>query len=60
MDEALVARVDLKADRQRRLLVARQVTLEPSAPPDTRIRLAAELAAMAEWLGLEAVETGQG
>jgi len=54
MDEALVARVDLKADRQAGGLIARKVTLEPGAPPETRERLAAELAAMAAWLGLEA------
>ena len=52
MDEALVARVDLKADRQAGRLVARKITCEPGAPPETRERLAAELAAMADWLGL--------
>jgi uncharacterized protein YcaQ len=56
MDEKLVARVDLKADRQRGALVARGVHLEPGAPPETRERLAAELASMAGWLGLERVE----
>ena len=54
MDEALVARVDLKSDRQRGLLLAHKLTLEPGAPTDTRERLTAELAAMAGWLGLEA------
>ena len=53
MDEALVARVDLKADRQAGRLVARNIHLEPGAPPETRERLAAELALMARWLGLE-------
>ncbi|HEV2818192.1 MAG TPA: crosslink repair DNA glycosylase YcaQ family protein [Allosphingosinicella sp.] len=56
LDEALVARVDLKADRQAGRLLARGVHLEPGAPPDTRERLAGELAAMADWLGLEQVE----
>jgi uncharacterized protein YcaQ len=54
MDEALVGRVDLKADRQAGRLIARKVTLEPNAPSETRERLAAELGAMAVWLGLEA------
>ncbi len=53
IDEALAARVDLKADRQRGRLVARNIHLEPGAPPETRARLAAELALMAGWLGLE-------
>ena len=51
MDEALVARVDLKSDRQAGRLIARNVHLEPDAPPDTRERLAAELRLMADWLG---------
>jgi uncharacterized protein YcaQ len=53
MDEALVARVDLKSDRQAGLLLARSIHVEPGAPPETRERLAMELASMAEWLGLE-------
>ena len=54
MDEKLVARVDLKADRQQVRLVVRNVHLEPGAPAETRECLAAELASMAAWLGLEA------
>ena len=54
MDEKLVARVDLKADRQQGRLLARKISYEPDAPPDAPDRLAAELASMAHWLGLAA------
>jgi uncharacterized protein YcaQ len=53
MDEALVARVDLKADRQAGRLLAQKVGYEDNAPAETRERLEAELALMASWLGLE-------
>ena len=54
LDEKLVARVDLKADRpDAGGLAVRNIHLEPGAPPETRERLAAELASMAAWLGLE-------
>ena len=55
MDERLVARVDLKADRQDSRLLVRKVTWEPDQPSDARKRLDAELALMASWLGLESV-----
>jgi uncharacterized protein YcaQ len=56
LDEALVARVDLKADRQRSRLRVQRVTFEADAPGDAPERLEGELAPMARWLGLERVE----
>jgi uncharacterized protein YcaQ len=58
MDEALVARVDLKADRQAGVLLAKRITLEPGAPGDTLPRLHIELERMAQWLGLSDVRVG--
>jgi hypothetical protein len=56
MDEGLVARVDLKADRQRSRLLVQRTSFEPNAPAGTAERLRCELELMASWLGLEAVE----
>ncbi|WP_375420608.1 winged helix-turn-helix domain-containing protein [uncultured Sphingomonas sp.] len=58
MDEALVARVDLKSDRQAGKLLAHRVTLEPGAPSDTIERLTVELERLASWLGLAQVSIG--
>jgi uncharacterized protein YcaQ len=55
LDERLVARVDLKAERQTSRLLVRKVTWEANAPTDAKERLDSELTLMADWLGLESV-----
>jgi len=55
-DEAITARVDLKADRQAGILRVQAAWSEPDARPDTVEALAAELWRMAAWLRLEEVE----
>jgi uncharacterized protein YcaQ len=52
LDGALVARVDLKADRKAGALIVQRAHVEPGAPRSTVERLVKELRLMASWLGL--------
>ena len=61
LDDALVARVDLKADRARGALRVAGAFVEPdgrAAPSRVARELADELRSMAGWLGLGRVEVG--
>ena len=53
LGDRLVARVDLKADRQAGLLRAHAIHHEPDAPPETDAVLREELALLAGWLELD-------
>ena len=55
MDGRIVARVDLKADRQAGQLIVQNAHRESDAPDKTPDRLMDELRLMAGWLGLDTV-----
>jgi uncharacterized protein YcaQ len=52
LGDRLVARVDLKSDRQAGVLRVQSLHLEPEAPAETRDALDAELRSLGGWLGL--------
>ncbi|MGN6198475.1 winged helix-turn-helix domain-containing protein [Humibacter sp.] len=55
-DDRIVARVDLKSDRQAGVLIVRSAWAEAEADDETPARLAALLREAAEWQGLSAVQ----
>ncbi len=59
LGDRIVARVDLKADRKLGVLQVKAAYSEPGAPLGTAAELAAALAEMATWLGLEDIVVGE-
>lgn len=59
IDDDVVGRVDLKADRAASRLLVQSAWWEHSHPPETAERLAAHLRSAAAWQGLETVSVGR-
>jgi uncharacterized protein YcaQ len=60
LGDTLVARCDLKADRQRKVLMVQSAFLEPGQDPRRVVPdLAAELREMQTWLELDAIEVAE-
>jgi uncharacterized protein YcaQ len=59
LGDAIVARVDLKADRATGRLLVQGAYAEPGAPPETPEELMAELGRLAGWLDLTDVVVGE-
>lgn len=56
IDDRLVGRVDLKNDRQNRVLRVQSAWTEPNAPSETAARLAVLLCETALWQGLDSIK----
>jgi uncharacterized protein len=56
LNEDLVARADLKADREESVLRVNAAFAEEGSPPETATQLAAELELLAGWLALASIE----
>lgn len=55
MNDALVGRIDLKADRKAKTLIVRSAHWEPNRPKDAVDRLASVVRDAAAWRGLESI-----
>jgi uncharacterized protein YcaQ len=55
MDDLLVGRIDLKADRKTQTLIVRSAHWEPQRPRDAVERLAAVVQQAADWRGLTSI-----
>ena len=55
MNDALVGRIDLKADRKAKTLIVKSAHWEPKRPADAVERLAGVVRDAAAWRGLESI-----